>query len=110
MKRIAAIVLLLAGTVFAQTAGMTVDGKCLPAGAICKFSNPTPEWVPDPSAGHYDCPEGWMAYQKAEPPVMRDGPIAANMHAIYREIPKDKKGHLLGERPDPPICIQEPRP
>lgn len=98
MQRVLAIVLLLAGAAWGQS-----DGSAWKTSAA-----PAPEWIPDPSAGHYDCPEGWMAYQKAEPPVMRDGPIAAS--AIYREAPKDKKGHLLGERPEPPICIQEPKP
>jgi hypothetical protein len=71
---------------------------------------PFARWIADPSAGHYDCPDGWMAYAKSEPPVYRDGPIAANAVAIYIPPRKDKKGHLIGEQPSAPICIQESKP
>jgi hypothetical protein len=64
---------------------------------------PKPEWVPDPSAGHYDCPDGWMAYKVAEPEKPYYGPVAA----IYRAPTLDKKGHILDDRPSPGICIKE---
>jgi hypothetical protein len=79
---------------------------------------PTPEWVPDPSAGHYDCPDGWTAYQREEPNKWSDSSIAlaANLgttsgngvvSAIYRRPQLDKKGHELGVQPPPPICIKD---
>ena len=82
-----ALVGMLAGSVFAQTANVI----------------PKPEWVPEPSAGHYDCPNGWMAYSPSEPEVPYYGPIAT----IYHHPPKDKKGHILGVQPPVPICIKE---
>ena len=63
---------------------------------------PTPVWVEDPSAGHYDCPEGWMEYEPAEPPVYRNGPQTLP----YMSVPKDAKGHVLKFRPAPGICIE----
>jgi hypothetical protein len=63
---------------------------------------PKPEWVPDPRAGHYDCPDGWTAFSSSEPEIPR---TFANL--IYSPQPKDKKGHLLGVRPAPGICIQD---
>jgi hypothetical protein len=97
VKRAIIVALLLSGTVWAQQS--------------VKDAPPKPEWIPDPSAGHYDCPAGWMAYQKAEPPVLWDGPVAASASstsAVYITPPKDKKGHLIGAQPPPPICIKEP--
>jgi hypothetical protein len=64
---------------------------------------PTAEWVSDPSAGHYDCPDGWMAFSKSEPDPRVDTIVTAN--AIYIPPPRDKKGHVLGSQPPPPICI-----
>jgi hypothetical protein len=70
---------------------------------------PKPEWVPDPSAGHYDCPDGWMAYSRSEPDVYHiGGAVAAYAQpAIYITPRLDKKGHVLNEQPPPPICIKE---
>lgn len=67
--------------------------------------DPTPEWVPDPSAGHYDCKAGWTAYSKSEPVKYSDSmaPIAA----VYNPPPTDAKGHVLGVRPPAPICIKD---
>jgi hypothetical protein len=74
---------------------------------------PKPEWVPDPSAGHYDCPDGWTAYTKSEPEVWSYGgatfaayPITAN--GVFIPPPRDKKGHVLGVQPPAPICVVEP--
>jgi hypothetical protein len=67
-----------------------------------------PEWVPDPSAGHYDCPTGWIAYTRSEPQVYSDAPISAA--AVFITPPVDEKGHVLGSQPAPPICIQEAKP
>ena len=64
---------------------------------------PKSVWIPDPSAGHYDCPEGWTAFGKVEPEKPYYGPIAA----IYHEPPKDKKGHILGVQPPQTVCIQD---
>lgn len=68
-------------------------------------TTPKPEWVPEPSAGHYDCPDGWTAYSRSEPIPYSDAPITAN--AVYIAPPRDKKGHALGQRPPEPICIQD---
>jgi hypothetical protein len=68
-------------------------------------SPPKPEWVPDPSAGHYDCPDGWTAFSQSEPNPHVDVSIATN--AIYIAPPRDKKGHVLGSQPPPPICVQD---
>lgn len=61
-----------------------------------------PEWVPEPSAGHYDCPNGWVAYSRSEP-----YPPVTAVNANYVPLPTDKKGHVLGVRPPEPICIQD---
>ena len=69
---------------------------------------PAPTWVPDPSAGHYDCPEGWMHYAPAEPQVYHEMP--SSMHLPYFEPPRvtrDAKGHVLGTPPAPGICVKE---
>jgi hypothetical protein len=63
----------------------------------------TPHWVPDPSAGHYDCPDGWTAFSRSEPTI----PWSGSVSAVYIEPHKDKKGHVLGEQPPPPICIRD---
>lgn len=67
------------------------------------LGTPTPEWVPDPSAGHYDCPEGWTHYLPSEPPphtiVIRN--------AIYISPNLDKKKHVLLDRPAAGKCIQD---
>ena len=70
-----------------------------------KFSTtPIPEWVPDPSAGHYDCPDGWTAYARSEPmPYKIPGPVAA----VYFPPKTDKKGHVLNDQPEKPICLAE---
>ena len=108
------LLLLVLGTlgvaVFAQTAdhgltaGITMNGKCVPAGAVCPKSPPTPEWVPDPSAGHYDCPDGWTAFRPDEPTKFGNNGIAIG---IYHPLTLDRKGHLLYDRPPVPICIQD---
>lgn len=67
---------------------------------------PKPEWVPDPSAGHYDCPNGWTAYSRSEPNLVGIGPVSA----IYIAPHLDKKGHLLGDQPPMPICIKDGQP
>jgi hypothetical protein len=69
---------------------------------------PQPEWVPDPSAGHYDCPDGWTAMRSAEPEKWRapyNGPIAAPYYLGKPNL--DKKGHVLAERPSPPVCVSD---
>lgn len=68
-------------------------------------TSPIPEWVPDPSAGHYDCPEGWTAFSRSEPNPQIDTIVATN--AIYIAPPRDKKGHILGSQPPPGICVQD---
>ena len=89
MKILAAVLL----AAFAVTVGAQTSNQ----------PTPKPEWVPDPSAGHYDCPNGWMAYSPSEPEVPYYGPIAA----MYHHPPTDKKGHILGVQPPMPICIKE---
>lgn len=68
---------------------------------------PNPVWVPDPSAGHYDCPDGWSEYARREPPpppprfgATFDQPICISGCA-------DAKGHVFQERPSPGICVEE---
>jgi hypothetical protein len=101
MKRLL-IILAMAMPLFAQS-----DKRPAP---------PQPEWVPDPSAGHYDCPDGWIAYESVEPKVYRSpaGGLGSSFTQEYfpnYSIPHvDKKGHVLSERPKPPICIQEKNP
>jgi len=79
-------------------------------GAPPSITPPQPEWVPDPSAGHYDCPDGWMASKivSLEPEKWHD-PFSVNFYPGYlTQIPAlDKKGHALGVRPLPPTCMQE---
>jgi len=96
-------------TLFAQTITTGTPGTDGYSGALhCEgcIKVPVPEWVPDPSAGHYDCPEGWTAYAKAEPPKF-SGIIYED--DVYIRPSTDKKGHVLGVRPPAPICIQDPR-
>lgn len=71
-------------------------------------SHPQPKWIPDPSAGHYDCPDGWTAMVSAEPPVWSGsyGQIQLN---IPPPPPRDKKGHVLGVQPPAPICLRDAR-
>lgn len=72
---------------------------------------PKPEWVPDPSAGHYDCPDGWLAMQSVEPEVWKPPYWGPTFNDTIPAPPsRDKKGHVLGYRPPPPICVQEPKP
>lgn len=66
-------------------------------------SIPQPTWVQDPSAGHYDCPDGWTAYSRAEPYPPNDGPFAA----VYYAPTKDAKGHVLQDQPKPGICVKD---
>lgn len=84
--------LLMATSLFAQS------GRNVP-----DVTPPKPEWVPDPSAGHYDCPDGWTAFSRSEPYPVWNGPIAA----IFVAPHKDKKGHILGEQPALPICVRD---
>jgi hypothetical protein len=84
---------------FAQSTKPKFD----PCGGAASCIPPKPEWVADPSAGHYDCPDGWTAYKAEEPRKFFTGPIAA----IYRAPTLDKKGHVLDDRPSPGICIQD---
>jgi hypothetical protein len=125
MKRLLiAICLLAASGVLAQTSGTIVNPsqghvtlECNPAWNNCGTITltdrttqkiiPSPVWVADPSAGHYDCPDGWTAYGKSEPEVFKAGGYAVPASAIYRTPNLDKKGHVLGEQPVPPICLQE---
>jgi hypothetical protein len=69
---------------------------------------PQPAWVPDPSAGHYDCPDGWTEYSRSEPYpptnnlyTLNDGPPLG----FYETL--DAKGHVLALRPAPGICIKD---
>jgi hypothetical protein len=116
MKRICLLLLCAALTVGAQSANDTINPKFQiqantsgvlqkfdPCGGAVSCSPPKPEWVPDPSAGHYDCPDGWMAYSRSEPYPPYNGPVVS----IYRAPTTDKKGHVLQDRPAVPICIQE---
>lgn len=64
---------------------------------------PQPTWVQDHSAGHYDCPDGWTAYSRAEPYPPNDGPFAA----VYYAPTKDAKGHVLQDQPKPGICVKD---
>jgi hypothetical protein len=64
-----------------------------------------PTWVPDPSFGHFDCPDGWIAYERSEPYP----PFQGSTAAVYIAPPHDAKGHVLN--PDKnnrkAICIKE---
>ena len=66
---------------------------------------PIPEWVPDPSAGHYDCPDGWTAMASVEP--MKYSDRFQSVPAVYVLPLLDKKGHELKSQPAPPICIKD---
>ncbi len=110
MRLLIAICLLATSSVLAQTSG-TITGQSPPPGNSILLSLPTtqviipsPVWVADPSAGHYDCPEGWLAYTRSEPEVYQ---VIAPVPAVYRAPNCDKKGHVLNEQPPLPICIQE---
>ena len=71
-------------------------------------ASPQPEWVPDPSAGHYDCPDGWTAMRSAEPEKWHTPNILVNGMAMGGGPPTlDKKGHVLAERPSPPVCVSD---
>lgn len=89
----------MASGLFAQTANVSPK----PVFAQTANAPPKPEWVPDPSAGHYDCPDGWTEYARREPIKPFYGPVAA----IFIPPNTDKNGHLIGERPDPGICIKD---
>jgi len=79
--------------------------------ALSSSPVPQPEWVPDPSAGHYDCPDGWMAMISAEPEKWHIPNTFVNGMAMGGGPPNlDKKGHILRDRPSPPICIQDVKP
>ena len=66
---------------------------------------PKPEWVPDPSAGHYDCPDGWTAMASVEPMKYYDR--FQLTPTVYVSPTLDKKGHELKSQPAPPICIKD---
>ncbi len=63
---------------------------------------PNPVWVPDPSAGHYDCPNGWTAYSRSEPDVV---PSISNA-PLYPSL-MDAKGHFLRSQPKAGICVKD---
>ena len=67
---------------------------------------PIPEWVPDPSAGHYDCPDGWTAMESVEPEKYY-GLTMGGWAYIEPHPTLDKKGHKLKSQPAPPICIKD---
>ena len=73
--------------------------------------SPQPVWVPDPSAGHYDCVEGYSHYERSkdQPKLPYDGPIAAP-YFVGPKPTVDAKGHVLGERPAPGICVKDGKP
>ena len=84
-----------------------------PTGALSLAPDaPNPEWVPDPSAGHYDCPDGWTAMASVEPMKYYDrfqltsNPLGM-LPPVYVSPTLDKKGHELKYRPAPPICIKD---
>lgn len=115
---IIAICLLAASSVLAQTDRHLTCENCITfsppspgtvtlGGPTAQVIIPSPVWVADPSAGHYDCPNGWTAYGRSEPEVFKAGGYAVPASAIYRTPNLDKKGHVLSEQPSPPICIQE---
>jgi hypothetical protein len=68
---------------------------------------PIPNWVPDPSAGHFDCPDGWIAYERTEPRTYSEQ--LQSVPAIYQAPILDTKGHVLGAKRTPQYaaCIQE---
>jgi len=94
---------------------MAVAAICITPVSAVDPQTPKPEWVPDPSAGHYDCPNGWMAYTKSEPEKWSPGGATmtfasgqeAMSSAVFITPPLDKKGHILGVQPPVPICIKE---
>lgn len=92
----------------------TSEGKITCPMSIFTVSDspPQPEWVPDPSAGHYDCPDGWIAVVPSEPPKYSPPLLFVPARAVHIEAKPnlDKKGHVLGERPKSPICVQESQP
>lgn len=67
-------------------------------------SPPQPVWVPDPSAGHYDCPGGWTAYSRSEPYAVR---WTGELWSDGLGTLMDAKGHILKLRPDPGICVED---
>lgn len=77
----------------------TIDGVAITS------SSPTPEWVPDPSAGHYDCPDGYSAYVRSE--LSKYSERFGSINAVLITPELDKKGHALRGRPEPPKCIQD---
>jgi hypothetical protein len=124
MKYIFAAALLLAATAFAQTANqqpnhqtLEGDASVCPKNWVCGSGTmititappvPTYEWVPDPSAGHYDCTEGYTAMESVEPQKYSDR--FQSVPAVYIITNLDKKGHVLGNRPAPPICVKDVKP
>src|ERR1700675_4496542 len=87
----------------AQAGSINIQGT--PGTTITIEPTPQPTWVSDPSAGHYDCPEGWTAYVAAEPSKFSEGGIMTL--GMYIRPPLDAKGHVLASRPSPAICVQD---
>lgn len=69
---------------------------------------PQPIWVPNPSAGHYDCPDGWAAYSRTEPASFNSA-FSANGVMDFRNytIQTDANGHVIESRPAPGICVED---
>lgn len=117
MRRIAIIcgVLLLAGMVVsakqdtnsAYLCGDTASGIYIsqsPCPAPKAVVTPQPTWVQDPSAGHYDCPDGWTEYSREEPSRWNPGGAILTVN-IPPQL--DYKKHVLNPRPDPGICVKD---
>lgn len=66
---------------------------------------PQPTWVQDPSAGHYDCPNGWTAYSRGEPYKPNFGVTFTD--GLNGGALTDAKGHLMNQRPESGICVKD---
>lgn len=103
-----AIVLLASAVLYAQSRNSrnSCGEGCTTLQSVTQDSRlqvtPLPTWVPDPSAGHYDCPDGWIAYSRSEP-TYTAGQLGG---LIYHPQMQDAKGHVLADRPEPGICVQ----